>query len=119
MNQETLGWLAVSVLNEHFPHPDDCESWIDPEAPEMGTTGCVVNCGPCAALHGLDATERADLERLIRLTGYADTGWSWWDGEDDRLRWDVLEAYWDGHVSCGMSAGVLTGCRFEDEGDPA
>lgn len=115
---EAVGWMIVSVLNEHFPHPDHPETWIDDDDPNdalIGTAGCIINCGPCGALHGLDASGRHAVEDFIRLTGYANSGWDWWQDDDGGLRWDVLEAYWAGHITCGVSNGVPTGCRFDDD----
>lgn len=119
MNVKTmLGWMTVTVLNEHFPHPDEPEKWVDEEAPELGTAGCVLNCGPCGALESLTITDRRRVEDFVRLTKFHIGGWSWWDDNADALRWDVLEAYWAGHKSCASVNGVGTGCGFDDEERP-
>lgn len=107
----TLGWLAVGTLNEHFADALDPDIWADDP---LGTPGCVINCGPCKAMHDLDEGGRRELERLVQLTHFREGGWDWWDEETGQLRWDVLEAYWAGHKSCGMSNGVPTGCDFSE-----
>lgn len=78
--QTHLAWFAVSVLNDHFPHPEEDDPADD--NPDMGSPGCVVNCGPCSALHWFSQTEerRAVFEAHVRLTGFHIGGWSHWDG---------------------------------------
>lgn len=111
----TLGWFIVELINGHFPHPrerfEDAEDWD----PVLGTSGCVVNCGPCGALKTMAATEdgRTEMERLIRLTDYHTGGWAYWSRRTNGLKWEWFNAFWDGHLSCGAVGGQPTGCRFE------
>lgn len=105
--ERNLAWLVVGTINEHFPHPDDVE--VDPV---MGTSGCIVSCGPCGALHALLRIPRGrhEVERMVRLTGYHEGGWSYWDEETDTLRWDWFEEFWAGHKGCASSNGVVEPC---------
>jgi hypothetical protein len=108
-----LGWLVVGLINDHFPHPQDPSE----DDPELGTPGCIINCGPCGALYWLSSRRyrRARIENLILATGYNKRGWVYWDDVADTLRWDWFRAYWARHKTCGMSNGVPTGCDFEPE----
>lgn len=113
--QTHLAWFAVSVLNDHFPHPEEDDPADD--NPDMGSPGCVVNCGPCSALHWFSQTEerRAVFEAHVRLTGFHIGGWSHWDGPTDRLLWDFFTAYWARHKGCSVSNGIVGPCKFSDE----
>lgn len=108
---EAFGWFAVQAINSEFPHPDEP---IEDEGDPLGGC-CVIRCGPCGALSWLSKTNRGELERVIRLTGYTEGGWCFWDDARDVLRWDLLEAHWARHQSCGVSNGVLTGCSLDEE----
>lgn len=108
---EAFGWLAIAALN-HMPHPEEWKP--DPDDP-MGNACCAVNCGPCSALKWMSGHDRRAIEYRIKLTGYAEGGWCFWDPYKNTLRWDWLETYWAAHKSCGMSNGVLTGCDFSTD----
>ena len=109
--EHVLGWMAVTAMN-HFPHPDD-----EPADDPLGGC-CIVNCGPCSALHKLDDAGRRELERLMMLTGYHMGGWEYWDETTSQLDWVRIEAVWAQHKSCGISDGVLTGCTFDESENP-
>lgn len=102
-----LAWLVVGTINEHFPHPDDVE--VDPI---MGTSGCIVSCGPCGALHALSLTPegRYEVECKVELTGFNQGGWSYWNEETGKLRWDWFREFWAGHKGCASSNGVVEPC---------
>lgn len=112
MDERTaLGWLVVSVLNEHFPHPE--EDW-DEEDP-LGAACDNRVCGPCGALVWFSHPfRRAVLESYVRQTGFQEGGWAHWDDERDGLRWDWFAEYWKRHRGCWMSNGVV-GCFGDDK----
>lgn len=111
---EALGWLVVGLINDHFPHPDE----PDPDEDEvLGTSGCVVNCGPCGALKWFADNARDHLEDYVRVTGYHVGGWCYWNDESSRLRWEWFESYWARHKGCSSSDGVVSGCDYDEDDD--
>jgi hypothetical protein len=110
---DAMGWLIVGLINDHFPHPDE----PDPEEDsELGTAGCIINCGPCGALHYLSSSEegRRWVEDAVRRIGFQH-GWCYWNPPADGLKWDWFESYWAGHKGCAFSNGVALGCAWADE----
>lgn len=115
MNIRTaMAWLVVGLINEHFPHPDEPEQDWDPV---MGNSGCIINCGPCGALHALSQTPkgRSEIEAAVRLTGFQRGGWSYWDAQANGLRWDWFAQFWAGHKGCASSNGIVEPCVEEAE----
>lgn len=113
---KAFAWMAVGVINGHFPHPTE---WaLNGDSDPMGAC-CVINCGPCAALHWIsqEPGRRNEFEAQIMLTDHHVGGWAYWNDETCGLDWDWFEAYWAQHTTCGMSNGVPTGCDFEDDED--
>lgn len=100
-----LAWLVVGLINEHA-------DWDEPNDGDPLGGGCIVRCGPCGALNWFANNDRGRIDELVRLTGFQQGGWTYWDDGADSLRWDLLEAQWSRHKSCASSNGVLTGCDF-------
>lgn len=118
MNLETaMAWMVVGKLNDHFPHPDDPFDDGSEDFAVMGTPGCVVRCGPCGALKWFSDNDREAFERMVRLTGFEQGGWSYWDDETDGLRWDWFESYWAAHKGCSATNGVAKPCHYGEEED--
>lgn len=111
---DALAWLIVGSINDHYPHPEAGE-----EDAVFGTSGCIVNCGPCKALHWLALSQRGRdaVEDAVRRTGYHEGGWAYWDDETGGLRWDWFREYWNGHRGCVFVGGVSQGCDFSGNDD--
>jgi hypothetical protein len=106
--RQAFGWLIVGLINEHFPYPSEDDPAAD--NPQLGTTGCLKNCGLCAALAWFDEPlRRGVLEDYVRATSFHAGGWAYWDDESDKLRWDWFENFWARHRACWVSNGE-TGC---------
>lgn len=116
--EKSLAWLVTGLINEHFPHPDSQDETEEDDA--LGTPGCVHNCGPCGALHALSLSGegRAEVERLVRLTGFQEGGWAFWDDANDRLRWGWFEGWWSRHKACWTN-GTESGCHYDEDGNSA
>lgn len=106
-----LGWFAVHVINNEFKF----EFPIGPEDPLDYC--CVKHCAPCARLHWFYNNDREVLESIIRLTGYQENGWAFWDEENDALRWDLLMENWKRHQGCSMSKGIIDPCGLYYKGE--
>lgn len=105
-----LAWLVLGIINEHAPWDDDPSE----DDPVMGSPGCIINCGPCAALHWFYLNDQGYIDELIKMTGWGKDGWTFWDAEVGTLNWTMIKGYWDRHKGCGSVNGVPTPCDFRD-----